>query len=49
MAAFVAVVAAGRHPGRFRGLILVDGGPPLDLGNLSGLPVEDAVRALRLR
>ena len=46
MGGFVAVVAADRHPGRFRDLVLVDGGLPLDLGRLSELPVEDAVRAL---
>ena len=46
MGGFVAVVAAGRHPGRFRDLVLIDGGLPLDLGRLSELPVEDAVRAL---
>jgi pimeloyl-ACP methyl ester carboxylesterase len=46
MGGFVAVVAAGRYPGRFRDLVLIDGGLPLDLGRLSELPVEDAVRAL---
>ena len=46
MGGFVAVVAADRHPGRFRDLVLIDGGLPLDLGSLSELPVEDAVRAL---
>ena len=46
MGGFVAVVAADRHPGRFRDLVLVDGGLPLDLGSLGDLPIEEAVRAV---
>lgn len=46
MGGFVAVVTADRHPDRVRGLVLVDGGLPLDLGPLADLPVEDAVRAV---
>ena len=46
MGGFAAVVAAGRHPGRVRDLVLVDGGLPLELGSLAGLPVEEAVRAV---
>src|SRR5512140_2879512 len=43
---FVAVVAAGRHPGRIRDLVLVEGGLPLDLGSLAGRPIEEVVRAV---
>lgn len=46
MGGFAAVVAAGRYPGRVRDLVLVDGGLPLELGSLAGLPVEEAVRAV---
>ena len=46
MGGFVAVVAADRHPRRFRDLVLIDGGLPLDLGSLAGLPVEEVVRAV---
>ena len=46
MGGFVAVVAADRHPGRFRDLVLVEGGLPLDLGSLGDLPIEEAVRAV---
>lgn len=46
MGAFVAVVAASRHPRRVRDLVLVDGGLPLELGSLAGLPVEELVRAV---
>jgi lipase len=46
MGGFVAVVAADRHPGRVRDLVLVDGGLPLDVPGLAGLSVEDAVRAI---
>ena len=46
MGGFVAVVTADRHPGRFRDLVLVDGGLPLDLGSLGDLPIEEAVRAV---
>ena len=33
-------------PGRVRDLVAVDGGLPLELGSLAGLPVEEAVRAV---
>jgi lipase len=46
MGGFVAVTAAARHPDRIRSLVLVDGGLPLQLGPLAGLPVEQAVRAV---
>ncbi|MGH9116286.1 MAG: alpha/beta hydrolase [Acidimicrobiales bacterium] len=46
MGAFVAVVAADRHPERVRGLVLVDGGLPLDLAHLASLPIEEVVRAV---
>lgn len=46
MGGFVAVVAADRHPDRVRGLVLVDGGMPLDPGPLAGLTVEQAVRVV---
>ena len=45
MGGFAAVVAADRHPRRVRNLVLVDGGLPLDLGALAGLPVEEMLRA----
>jgi lipase len=46
MGAFVAVVAAHRHPQRVRSLILVDGGLPLDLGTLAGEPIDTIVAAI---
>ena len=46
MGGFVAVVAADRHPGRIRDLVLVEGGLPLDLGSLAGRPIEEVVRAV---
>ena len=46
MGGFAAVVAADRHPHRVRSLVLVEGGLPLDLSALAGLPVEEMVRAV---
>jgi lipase len=46
MGAFVAVVAADRHPDRVGDVVLVDGGLPLDIAHLSHLPLEEAVRAV---
>lgn len=46
MGGFVAVVAAARHPERFRSVVLVDGGLPLDLGPLADLPVEQLLQAV---
>jgi lipase len=46
MGGFVAVFAATRHPDRIRGLVLVDGGLPLQLGALSELPLEQAVHTM---
>lgn len=46
MGGFAAVVAAGRHPERVAGLVLIDGGMPLDLSALAGLTVEQVVRAI---
>jgi len=46
MGGFAVVAAAARHPGRIRDLVLVDGGMPLDLDAMAGLPVEDVVRAV---
>ncbi len=46
MGAFVAVVAAHRHPQRVGGLVLVDGGLPLDLGALVGEPIDTIVAAI---
>ena len=46
MGGFAAVVAADRHPDRVAGLVLIDGGMPLDLSALAGLPVEQVVRAI---
>ena len=40
------MTAAARHPDRICGLVLVDGGLPLQLGPLAALPVDQAVRAL---
>lgn len=46
MGGFAAVVAADRHPQRVTGLVLIDGGMPLDLSGLAGLDVEQVVRAI---
>lgn len=46
MGGFVAVAVAARHPGRIRSLVLVDGGLPLQLGPLTGLPVDQVVHAV---
>ncbi len=46
MGGFVAVVAADRHPSRVDGVVLVDGGLPLDLGPLAELPVDELVAAV---
>jgi lipase len=43
MGGFVTVTAAARHPDRVRSLVLVDGGLPLELGPLAGLPAEQVV------
>jgi lipase len=46
MGGFVAATAAARYRDRIRSLVLVDGGLPLQLGPLAGLPAEQAVRAV---
>jgi len=46
MGAFVAVVAARRHAERISGLVLVDGGLPLDLGGLARRPVDEILAAV---
>lgn len=46
MGAFAAVVCADRHPDRVHHLVLVDGGVPLELGPLTGLPTEQLLTAL---
>ncbi len=46
MGGFVAVVAADRHPSRVNGVVLVDGGLPLDLGPLAQLPIDELVAAV---
>ncbi|MDQ6615378.1 MAG: alpha/beta hydrolase [Actinomycetota bacterium] len=46
MGGFVAAIMAHRHPDRVSGLVLVDGGLPLDLGPLAGRPVEEIVAAV---
>ncbi|MGH9067281.1 MAG: alpha/beta fold hydrolase [Acidimicrobiales bacterium] len=46
MGGFVAVVASARTSDRVRDLVLVDGGLPLDVRGLAGLPIEDVVKAI---
>jgi lipase len=46
MGAFAAVVAAHRHPDRVSGLVLVDGGVPLDLGPLAERPITELLAAV---
>ncbi|MEB3022146.1 alpha/beta fold hydrolase [[Mycobacterium] crassicus] len=46
MGAFAAVVCAERHPGRVQSLVLIDGGIPLDLGAIAGLPTEQLLANL---
>jgi len=46
MGGFAAVVAADRHHRRVRNLVLIDGGLPLDLSALAGLPVEEMLHAV---
>lgn len=46
MGAFAAVVCAERYPDRVRALALVDGGIPLDLGAIAGLPTDQLLAAL---
>jgi pimeloyl-ACP methyl ester carboxylesterase len=46
MGAFAIVVAAHRHAGRVRDLVLVDGGLPLDIAHLAAVPLEELVRAI---
>jgi lipase len=46
MGAFIAVVAADRHPQRFSRIVLLDGGLPLDLGPLLALPIEELTKAV---
>ncbi len=46
MGGFAAVVAADRHPERVSGLVLIDGGMPLDLSALAGLDIDQVVRAI---
>jgi len=46
MGAFAAVVCADRYPDRVRNLVLVDGGIPLDLGPIAGLPADQLLAAL---
>lgn len=43
MGGFVAAVAAERHPQRVDGVVLVDGGLPIELGPLAQLPIEELV------
>jgi lipase len=46
MGAFAAIVCAGRYPDRVRNLALVDGGIPLELGPIAGLPTDQLLAAL---
>ncbi len=46
MGGFVVLVAADRHPDRVDGVVLVDGGLPLDLGPLADLPIDQLVAAI---
>jgi len=46
MGGFVSVVMAHRHPDRVAGVVLVDGGLPLDLGAAAELPVDQLITAV---
>ena len=46
MGAFASIVCADHYPDRVRNLVLVDGGIPLELGPIDGLPTEELLATL---